>query len=66
MNQLTESLVTIFTGITVIAIIAVIVSKNSNSSGVISSLFGGYSQAVTAAVSPVTGQAYSPSFSTFP
>ena len=60
MNQLTESVVTIFVGLTSIAILAVLVSKRSNTSGVISALFGGYSKAVTAAVSPVVGGGMSP------
>lgn len=63
MNQLTESIVTIFVGLTGVAILAVLVSKNSNTTGVIGSLFGGYAQAVGAAVSPVTGgggMGYSP------
>lgn len=55
MNQLTESIVTIFVGITTVAIIAVIVSKNSDSANVISSLFKGYGGAISAAVGPVTG-----------
>ncbi len=49
------SLVVVLTGITGVAILAVLVSKNSQTPQVVSSIFGGYSQAVSAAVSPVTG-----------
>lgn len=55
MNPLTESLVTIFVGLTSVAILAVIVSRRSNTSGVITALFGGYATALEAAVSPITG-----------
>lgn len=65
MNQVTESLVSIFAGITFVAIIAVIVSKNSNTSNVLTSLFGGYSKAISAAVAPVSGSSYSPSLGAY-
>jgi len=55
MNQITESLVTILVGLTGVAILAVLVSKRSNTSGVIGAIFGGYAKAVGAAVSPITG-----------
>lgn len=55
MDKLTETLATIFVGLTGLAILAVIVSNRSNSSGVISAIFGGYAKAVGAAVSPITG-----------
>lgn len=54
MNQVTSSIVAIFAGLTGLAILAVLVSKNSNTSGVIRATFGGYAQAIGAAVSPVT------------
>jgi PRD1 phage membrane DNA delivery len=55
MDKITESLVTILVGLTGVAILAVIVSKRSNTSGVIGAIFGGYAKAVGAAVSPITG-----------
>ena len=55
MDKLTESIVTIIVGITGLAILAVIVSNRSNTAGVLGAFFGGYSQAISAAVSPVTG-----------
>lgn len=59
MNQLTEALVTILVGITGVAILAVLVSRNSDTKGVISSLFGGYATALSAAVSPIQGNVVS-------
>lgn len=44
----------IFALLTGIAGLAVVVSKRSNTAKVLDSLFGGYSKAVAAAVSPVT------------
>lgn len=55
MNQLTEALVTILVGITGVAILAVLVSRKSDTKGVIGALFGGYSSALGAAVSPISG-----------
>lgn len=55
-NGLAQFLV-LLGGIITIAIVAVLVSKKSNTSGVISSFFGGFSQSITAAVSPITGVA---------
>lgn len=55
MDKITESLVTILVGLTGVAILAVIVSRRSNTSGVIGAIFGGYAKAVGAAVSPITG-----------
>lgn len=55
MDKLTEAGVTILVGLTGLAILAVIVSRRSNTSGVIGAIFGGYAKAVGAAVSPITG-----------
>lgn len=55
MDHFWTSIVTVATGIIGIAIIAVLVSKNANTSGVISSAAGGFAQDLEAAVSPVTG-----------
>jgi uncharacterized membrane protein YbjE (DUF340 family) len=54
-SQLFNSLVTILTGITGLALVAILVSKNANTSQVITSGFSGYSQALNTALSPVTG-----------
>lgn len=50
-----HSVVTIFTAIIGLAIIAVIVSKNADTSNVIGSGFSGLSRAITAADGPVSG-----------
>jgi hypothetical protein len=54
-NQLVNSVVTVATAIIGVAIIAVLVSKNANTTGVISSASSGFSQALSVAESPVTG-----------
>ena len=42
-------------GIIGVAVLALVVSKNSNTTGVISATSSGYSQALSTALSPVTG-----------
>lgn len=54
-DQLIASVVTVLTAIVGLAIIAVLVSKQANTSGVIQSGGSAFSQAISAAVSPVTG-----------
>ena len=55
MNEMWSTLVTVATAIVGLAIIAVIVSNGSNTSGVISSLTGGFAQDLAAATSPGSG-----------
>lgn len=50
-----EKLVTIAVAITGVAILAVLVSKNANTAGVIKAGGSAFSQALAVAVSPVTG-----------
>ena len=47
--------ITVLSLFLVVAIVAVLVSKNAKTSEVTSSFFGGFSKAIGAAVSPVTG-----------
>lgn len=54
-EQLFTSLVSIATGILGVAIIAVLVSKNANTSGVLSAAGSAFGQDLSVAVSPVTG-----------
>jgi hypothetical protein len=54
-EQLITSVVTIFTALVGVAIVAVLVSKNANTSGVISAGASGFAQDLAAAVSPITG-----------
>lgn len=54
-DELLTSLVTVATAIIGVAILAVLVSKNANTTGVISSFAGGFAQDLAAATAPVTG-----------
>lgn len=54
-DQLISSVVTVATAIIGLAIIAVLVSKNANTSRVISAGAGGLATGIQAAVSPITG-----------
>lgn len=55
MNQLTGAIVTVLTAIIGVAIIAVLVSKNANTTNVITSGAEGFAGALSTALSPVTG-----------
>lgn len=54
-NDLVHSIAAIFAGITGVAIIAVLVSKNSNTAGVINATGNAYSSSLAVALSPITG-----------
>lgn len=56
MNSMWESLITIAAAITGVAIIAVIVSKNSATAQVLQAGGSAFSNALAVAVSPVTGR----------
>ena len=56
MNDAVHSIVSIFIAIVGVAIVAVLVSKNANTSGVIQSTASGFGNALDVAISPVTGQ----------
>lgn len=56
MNEsLVNAIVSIAVAIVGVAVLAVIVSKNANTAGVISAASGGFAQDLGVAVSPVTG-----------
>lgn len=55
MNSLTESVVTILTAIVGVTILALLVSKKSNTAGVIQAGASAFGNALNVAVSPVTG-----------
>jgi len=55
MNTITESVVTILTAIVGVAILSVIVSRNSQTSEVLSSAGSAFGNILGVAVSPVTG-----------
>lgn len=59
-SQLFEPVVTIVAGIIGIALVAVLVSQKSNTAGVFAAAGGAFSNAVSAAVSPVTGNSAAP------
>jgi len=62
-DQLISSVVTVATAIVGLAIIAVLVSKNANTSGVLSAGGSAFSNALSAAEAPVTGSTGFSSFS---
>lgn len=55
MNQITETVVTIATAIVGVAILALLVSRRSNTAGVIQAAASGFGNALAVATSPVTG-----------
>ena len=55
MNSITEALVTVLTLVVGVAMLALIVSRKSNTAGVLQAGFSGFSNALNVAVSPVTG-----------
>jgi len=54
MNDLVKALVTILAGVITVAIVATIVSKNAQTSGVLDSFFKGFSNIIKAATQPVS------------
>lgn len=55
MNQLVNSMTVLLSAIIGVAILSVLVSRNSNTTGVISSASQGFSSILGAAEAPVTG-----------
>lgn len=55
MNDFWQGMVAIATAVVGVAVLAVIVSKNSNTPGVVSSLAGGLASDLAAAEAPVSG-----------
>jgi len=55
MNSTVEAMVTIALAIVVVAVVATLVSKQANTSGVIQSFGSAFSNALGVATSPVTG-----------
>lgn len=55
MDKLTESVVTIATAIIGVAILSVLVSRQSNTAGVMTAAGGSFAKALGAATAPVTG-----------
>jgi hypothetical protein len=63
MSNITEMLLTIGAGIIGVAMLALIVSKNSNTAAVIQSSASGFGNALDVAISPVTGATTAPNLS---
>lgn len=57
MNNLTEAVLTVVTGITGVAILALLVSPKAKTSEVIQAVASGYGNSLGVAMSPVTGAA---------
>ena len=55
MDEYGKPIIAIFTSIVGLTILAVLVSKNSNTSSVIGTVFQGFGSILNTAVSPVTG-----------
>lgn len=55
MNQFAASITTVLLAIVGVAVIAVLVSKNANTSGVINAGGSAFSQGLGTAISPITG-----------
>lgn len=55
MDKLTEATVQVFLAIIGVAILAVLVSKKSNTTGVIQAVASGFGNSLGVAISPVTG-----------
>lgn len=60
MSNITESIVAIATAIIGVAILAVLVSRKSNTTGVIQAFGSAFNNALGVAVSPVTGATTAP------
>lgn len=56
MSDVGRALISVVAGVTGLAILAVLVSNQAKTSEVITATFGGYVNALNAAVSPVTGR----------
>lgn len=60
MNQLTEAVMTIATAIVGVAILAVLVSRRSNTAGVLGAAGSAFANMLSAATGPVTGAVTAP------
>jgi len=63
MSQLTEGLVTIAMAIIGVAILAVLVSRNANTTGVLQALASAFGNTLSVATAPVTGATSKPNLS---
>lgn len=63
MNSAVEAIVTVLTGIIGVAILAVLVSRKSNTTGVIQAFGSAFSNALGIAEAPITNASYTPNLS---
>jgi len=56
MSDVGRALISVVAGVTGLAMLAVLVSRNAQTGQIIDATFGGYTKALNAAVSPVTGR----------
>ena len=63
MNSFVEGVATIALAIVGLAIVAVLVARNSNTAGIIRAGASGLANNIGVAISPVTGASYSPDLS---
>lgn len=59
MDKITSGVVTVFTAIIGVAIIAALVSKNANTSGVTTAIAQGFAGSLTSALAPIDGGGFS-------
>jgi PRD1 phage membrane DNA delivery len=57
-DKLVTSVVTVATALIGVAIISVLVSKNANTTNVVSSISGAFNTGLGTAISPITGQSF--------
>ena len=62
MNEAWQGIISVALAIVGIAIVATLVSKNAQTPQVIQAASQGFASDISAAVSPVTGQSFTPSF----
>lgn len=60
MNNVSEPVVTVLAGLIGLAMVAVLVSRNAQTGNVIGAIGGAFSNAVSAATAPVTGNSAAP------
>lgn len=63
MNQLTEAALTIAMAIIGVAIVAVLVSRNANTTGVLQAIASAFGNTLSVATAPVTGATSKPNLS---
>lgn len=63
MKEIAEPIVVIFSALVTVALLSVILSNKSNTTGVLQALFSGFGNALGVATAPVTGATVTPNLS---